>query len=64
MYDWLRVNAKGTKGHSHLNTYLKNESTCYLDVCRVTQSEIFINNMTGYIILGITQYFLLCYLNI
>ena len=40
-YDWLRVMEKGEKEFSNLNALLKNDRTCYLDVCKVTTPQEF-----------------------
>ena len=37
IYKCLRIHEKGGKGCKNRDAYLKNEITCYLDVCIVTQ---------------------------
>ena len=48
---------KGSNGRPNLDTYLKNERTCYLDVCKVNISKEYSNHVTGYMISGITDVF-------
>ena len=55
MYGWSRVHINGSKGISNLNSFWINEINCYLDVCKVTLSEHFIKNLTGYILSGVTE---------
>ena len=54
-YDWLRVMEKEAKGCAHLNALSKNDRTCYLDLCKVTTSQEFKNDPTGYILSGTTN---------
>ena len=54
-YALVCIHKKG--GRPRLNTYLKNENNWYLDVCRVNTSEEYSNNVTCYIISGITKGF-------
>ena len=49
-YDWLRVMAKGTKWCTNLNVFLKNDRTCYIDICKVNTSEELKNGPAGYIL--------------
>ena len=54
-YEWLDLHAKGANGRPHLNAYLKNETTCYLDVYTVKASKNYSNNVAVYILSGITK---------
>ena len=57
VYDWLSVMKKRSKGYSTLNTLLKNDRACYLDVCKVTTLIEFKDAPKGYIISDSTKYF-------
>ena len=54
-YEWLRIRAKGARGHPNLNVYLRDEKTCYLYLCEVTVPEGFNNNLTTYILTPTTK---------
>lgn len=53
--EWLRIRAKGSNRHPNMNAYLRNDKTCYLDVCKVTVPEGFNNDPTTYILSPTTK---------
>ena len=54
-YKWLHQQAKGFQGHPNLNSYFINESTYYLNVCKVKELENYSNNGMSYILSSIPE---------
>ena len=42
-YEWLCIRAKETRGNPNLNAHLRDDKTCYLNVCSVSVPEGFNN---------------------
>ena len=54
-YEQLRIKEKIANGNSNLNTYIRDDKDCYLDVCKVTVPEGLLNDPKKNIILPTTK---------
>ena len=54
-YEWLHIRLKGSKGNPTLFSLFNHNKICYMQVGRVTPKGKYTNNVTGFILGGVTS---------